>query len=274
MRFFLLSCLALSVTACAAGGDRPAPRHGPPGGRFGDHRGPGNPHGGGERGPRGRLFVSPMGEPFRAEAGGIDPETRWFEAADTNHDGVLSPVEFSADAMRFFALLDRAHDGEVDPDDIDYYESELLPEVRVAAGSGGGGGGVRSGGGGGRGGGRRGGGGGIGGGGIGGGGRHGGGAGQGSESGGAAAPRQPDDSKAGAARYGLFDYPEPITPLDTNFNRGISAAEFQAGAEARFALLDRAHAGVLHLADLPRVSAESFARPHRPGGPRPARDEE
>ncbi len=271
MRLFLLTCLAVTASVHAADavaqGDAP-----------GAHRGDGGP--GRRGGGGGRLFVSPMGEPFRAEPGAVDPETRWFEAADTNHDGVLTQAEFSADAMRFFALLDRGHDGEIDPDDIDYYESEMLPEVRVAAGSGGG---ARSGGGG-RSGGRRGGGGmgggtgggGMGGGGMGGGGRHGGGAGggEGGESGDAAALRQPDDSKAGAARYGLFDYPEPITPLDTNFNRGISPAEFQAGAEARFAMLDRAHAGVLHLADLPRVSAESFARPHRPGGPRPVRDEE
>lgn len=278
MRLIVLTCLALTVTACAAGPDRPASRRGPPGA----HHGPGGPRGGGDHGPRGRLFVSPMGEPFRAEAGGVDPEARWFEGADTNHDGALTAAEFSADAMRFFAVLDRGHDGEIDPDDIDYYESELLPEVRVAAGSGGGG--ARSGGGGGRGGGRRGGGGGMGGGGMGGdgmggGGRRGGGAGEGGESGGAAATRQPDDSKAGAARYGLFDYPEPITPMDTNFNRGISPAEFEAAADARFAMLDSAHAGVLRLKDLPRVSAESFARPHPPGGQRrsgqrPVRDDE
>ncbi|MGY2732894.1 EF-hand domain-containing protein [Sphingomonas sp. UYP23] len=280
MRLILLTCLALTTTAHAGSATAQQPMPGAPRGDVGPDR----------RGPvRGKLFVSPMGEPVRAEANGVDPETRWFETADTNHDGILTPAEFTADAMRFFAVLDRGHDGEIDPDDIEVYESELLPEVRVGGGPGGGGG-PRGGGGGGRGGGRRGGG--MGGGGMGGGGMDGGGmggggmggppgggGGEGSDSEAARPMRQPDNSKAGAARYGLFDYPEPITPMDTNFNRGISPAEFEAAADKRFAMLDSAHAGVLRLKDLPRVSAESFARPHppggpRPGGPRPVRDDE
>lgn len=258
MRLILLTCLALATTVQATGATAQQVPPSADRGDGGQHR---------RGGVGGRLFVSPMGEPFRSEASGIDPETRWFEGADTNHDGMLTPAEFTADAVRFFAMLDRGHDGEIDPDDIEVYESELLPEVRVAAG---GGAGARAAGAGGRGGGRRGGGG-MGGG-MGGGGRHGGRA--GGESDGAAAVRQPDDSKAGAARYSLFDYPEPITPMDTNFNRGISPAEFAAAADTRFALLDPKHVGVLRLKDLPRVSAESFARPHRPSGPRPVRDEE
>ncbi len=106
-------------------------------------------------GPRGRLFISPMGEPFRGERGGADPQDIWFQNADTDHDGALSRAEFSKDAARFFAVLDRGRDGEIDPDDIDYYETVLAPEIRVGGGGGGrftggagrGGGGHRGGGG-------------------------------------------------------------------------------------------------------------------------------
>jgi hypothetical protein len=77
-----------------------------------------------------RLFISPMGEPFRADH---DPQDIWFDRADTNHDGALSHDEFNKDAARWFAVLDRRHDGEIDPDDIEYYESVLAPEIRVDA---------------------------------------------------------------------------------------------------------------------------------------------
>ncbi|HEX7849985.1 MAG TPA: EF-hand domain-containing protein, partial [Sphingomonas sp.] len=104
-----------------------------------------------EERPRGRLFISPMGEPFR----GPDPIGAWFDGADANRDGALTLAEFVADADRFFLRLDRGHDGEIDPDDIDYYETVLAPEVRAggeggmtgARPSGGGGGGGRRGGG-------------------------------------------------------------------------------------------------------------------------------
>lgn len=66
---------------------------------------------GGPRPPHGRLFISPMGEPFRGE----DPIGAWFAGADANHDGVVTEAEFIADADRVFLLLDREHDGEIDP---------------------------------------------------------------------------------------------------------------------------------------------------------------
>ena len=81
--------------------------------------------------PRGQVFVSPMGEPFRSEAGGTAPVDLWFNAADTDHDGALTRAEFQADAKRFFLTLDRRHDGEIDPDDIEYYETVVAPEIRV-----------------------------------------------------------------------------------------------------------------------------------------------
>lgn len=202
--------------------------------------------------PRGRLFISPMGEPFR----GPDPVGMWFDGADANHDGVVTLAEFTADADRFFLRLDRGHDGEIDPDDIDYYETVLAPEIRtggeggMAAGrpSGGarrGGGGGRHGGGGGGGGGR-------------GGGRMGGGAGGGggdAQSSGSDSQPRYSDVKRGAARFSFFDYPEPVTVADTNFNRGVDPKEFRDAAADRFAMLDTNRDGKLTRAELPKLSA-------------------
>ena len=195
--------------------------------------------------PRGKLFISPMGEPFR----GPDPIGQWFDGADANHDGALTRAEFEADAARFFAVLDRGRDGEIDPDDIDYYETRLVPEIRVG-GEGGGmpggrtGGGRRGGGGGRRGGGPPGGGG-MGGGGMGGGG-------MGGDGAGSRPAQHYADTRRGAALYGFFDFPEPITVADANFNRGVDPGEFRA-ADARFALLDRNHDGRITRGDLPHI---------------------
>lgn len=193
--------------------------------------------------PRGRLFISPMGEPFR----GDDAVRLWFDGADTDHDGKLTPAEFVADAARFFAVLDRGHDGEIDPDDVEYYETVLAPEIRTGGdgAAGGGGGGAARGG---YGGGRRGGGGG------GGGRRGGGGSGGGRPSGGdgsAAQPQHYTEVRRGAARFGFLDYPEPVTAADTNLNRGVDAVEFRAAALDRFALLDRNHDGRITRDELP-----------------------
>ncbi|HEX7695264.1 MAG TPA: EF-hand domain-containing protein [Sphingomonas sp.] len=201
--------------------------------------------------PRGRLFISPMGEPFR----GADPVGAWFDGADTNHDGVLTLAEFIADADRFFMRLDRGHDGEIDPDDIDYYETVLAPEIRtggeMAGGGRPGGGGSRRGGG--RGGGRRGG--------SEGGGRMGsrGPGGEGGGSDGGASPRYAD-VKRGAARFSFFDYPEPVTIADTNFNRGVDPKEFRDAAVERFAMLDTNHDGKLTRAELPRLNAPTMGQ--------------
>jgi len=197
--------------------------------------------------PRGRLFISPMGEPFR----GPDPMGMWFDGADTNHDGVLTLAEFTADADRFFQRLDRGHDGEIDPDDIDYYETVLAPEIRTGGEGGmaasrpsgggrrGGGGGRHGGGGSGRGGGRMG----------------GGGSGDGQSSGSSDSQPRYSDVKRGAARFSFFDYPEPVTVADTNFNRGVDPREFRDAAAERFAMLDTKHDGKITRAELPKLSA-------------------
>lgn len=185
--------------------------------------------------PRGPLFLSPMGEPFRGTPGGPPPHEAWFDGADTDHDGALSEAEMVADAARFFALLDQRHDGEIDPDDIERYETILAPEIRT------GGPGVGPRGPGGRGpGGRR-------------GGLPGGGPGA---PGGGNGPRSDGEGpagKQGAARFGYLDYPQPVTVADRNLNRGVDPAEFAKAAVARFAMLDTNHDGRIEKGELPRL---------------------
>jgi hypothetical protein len=234
MRAILLTTFLLTAATAAHAQTEPAPP--------GEHRG-------GWGGPHGRLFVSPMGEPFRGEIDGASPQDRWFAGADTDHDGVLIVTEMEADAARFFALLDRGHDGEIDPKDIDYYENILLPEMR----SGGGGMGMMGGGG------HRGGGGH--------GGHHGGGGGHrgGGYGGGEGAARSAPggEVRQGAGRFGYFAFPEPVTAADRNFNRGVDPQEFQRAADERFALLDANGDGRIEKNELPALPSRPM-REHAP----------
>lgn len=208
---------------------------------------PERPRPGGGLPPRPALFISPMGEPFR----GPDSEDRWFAGADGNGDGELTAVEIVKDAERFFAILDLHQDGEIDPDDMQRYETVIVPELRVA----GAGGGPRAGAGGRRGGGRRGG---PGGGGPGGGGARGGGGGKGM-GGGASAGGGPGGQanvargRLGAGRFSYLDIAQPVASADSNFNRGTSLSEMTAAARQRFTLLDTNHDGKLTLSELPEI---------------------
>ncbi|MEA3080862.1 MAG: hypothetical protein QOD54_530 [Sphingomonadales bacterium] len=73
-----------------------------------------------------------MGEPFVGRTAGEDGLVVWFQQADRNHDAMLTVDEMSADADRFFEALDRTRDGEIDPDDINYYE-QMVPEIRAVS---------------------------------------------------------------------------------------------------------------------------------------------
>ncbi len=172
------------------------------------------------------FFISPMGEPFR----GPDAPGRWFDGADTNHDGVLTQAEMEADAARFFATLDRRHDGEIDPDDIEYYETVVAPQIRV----GNFGGYERPS------------------------------SGDDGDSDGPA--RQPAYVPQGAARFGYFDYPEPVTVADTNFNRGVDATEFRVAADKRFDALDKNHDGKIEKSELPKLGTPSIRSGEGRGG--------
>ena len=261
MRTVFLIALTGALTGALAGcaSDLPS-RRGPDGsGDAALRRSDGGADAGSAHG-RGQLFISPMGEPFRASQHAGAAQALWFAGADRDGDGRITEPEFQRDAMRFFVTLDRSNDGEIDPDDIAYYENVLVPEIRVASGgrglsSGGRGPGGRGGGGGGPGGGRRQGGG-------------GGGEGQGMRLGNDDA-RKTDTSireRLGAARFGFFDLPEPVIAADSNLNRGVDESEFSMAAATRFAALDRNHDGALTRGELPRAGAETW----RNGSDRPS----
>jgi Ca2+-binding EF-hand superfamily protein len=185
-------------------------------------------------------FISPMGEPFRARSATDDTLTKWFRQADRDGDGFLTAAEMQADAERFFAILDTDHDGEIDPDELAYYEYEIAPDVQVmsrtkrapgqlapAAIEGNSEKHVRE-----------------------------------------RGKRRRDEGYAslglggslqGAARYALLNIPEPVAAADTDFNRSITLDEFKQAAFARFQLLDSGGQGRLSLAQL-------AAMPHVPSG--------
>jgi Ca2+-binding EF-hand superfamily protein len=184
----------------------------------------------------GRLFISPMGEPFRADRGS-DPLATWFTQADRNHDGYVTLDEMQADAERFFASLDTNHDGEIDPDEINHYESAIAPEISDAPhydmdGTGDAEGGHGRGG-------------------------------HGGHHRGGASPRE-NETHQGAARFGLLDLPEPVSSADADFNRGVSLNEFRQAAGQRFLALDLDHTGKLSLAELEVIRPAPGATPNRP----------
>ena len=225
---------------------------------------PPSPPGNGAQSPgraAGRPFMSPMGEPFFGRTADEDGLTAWFEQADRNHDGSLSPDEMTADAQRFFDALDTNHDGEIDPDEIAHYENVIAPEVRTGfirspepqTANGeekGGWGGGRGGGGGG-------------------GGHHGGrGRHQGERSlGGGFGGGGDDEARAG--RYGLLEIPEPVASADSDFNRGVSVQEFRTAALQRFQLLDLNHTGRLSLSELQGIRQVAISDSKRPPATKP-----
>ena len=181
-------------------------------------------------------FISPMGEPFRARAADDDTLARWFNQADADRDGNLTVAEMQRDAARFFAVLDTDGDQEIEPDEVVHYEWEVAPDIQVMART------------------RR----------------------QPGEA--AAAPRPFKDDRAerkrrseqdaaalginglqGAARYGLLNMPQPVAAADADFNRGVTALEFQQAAWTRFQLLDSNRTGQLTLAQLATLRAASLA---------------
>ena len=197
-----------------------------------------------------QVFLSPMGEPFRAAAGQPYPSAAWLEAADANHDGMVDRAEFVAEAARFFRTLDRDHDGRLTPEEVAAYEADVAPEIALYA--------LRpdvtD---------RR----------------------RGEQDGarqrgdlGAAAPSRSGRSDyggpMGAGRYAWLNIPEPVAAADADINRVVDAGEFAAAAGRRFDALDAARRGGLRLADLPKTPAQAAIEgPCRPR-PKPRRQPE
>lgn len=190
-----------------------------------------------KRGPRcapnaQQLFISPMGEPFRAAPGAPYPSANWFARADSDHDGKLMMAEFVKDAEGYFETLDLNHDGEIDPAELTAYETKV-PEVQMyAMGGGPGGGHWRQ-------------------------------ETQGGSSDSDDAPQQPAypvyDGPMGAGSWTFLNIPQPVASADSDLNRGVSAREFRAAAIKRFGLIDTAHTGALTMATLMHTPAQDEA---------------
>jgi len=178
---------------------------------------------------RGPVFVSPMGQPFRAA-----PESRrppillWLAHADIDGDERISRDEFVNEAMMFFAnTLDANHDRAVVSAESTAFWREQAPEmlsartapVTVASQHRREGGGIR-------------------------GAREPDVAPPGTMPGampppGAANPRRgPPPERARQGRIALGAEIEPVMSCDRDFSRRVDAAEFQACAERRFFELD------------------------------------
>ena len=185
-------------------------------------------------GPRVRLFISPMGEPFR----GPDGFGAWLAGADADHDGAVTLAEFRADGERFFRLLDTDGNGYIDGFEMQAYERERVPEIGNVTVEDGGRGAGR---------------------GFFGGGRRGGKGGtppSGGEAGKAASAGQAGFKAAGrqgAARYSLLNIPQPVAQADEDWNGRITLVEWDHAATRRFALLDKENAG--------RLTRESLQAP-------------
>ncbi|HYD12311.1 MAG TPA: hypothetical protein VEC11_05650 [Allosphingosinicella sp.] len=158
-------------------------------------------------GPPVIVFISPMGEPFRRADGPGEPIERWFNGADTDRDGGVTVTEFQADAARFYVTLDVNRDGEIAPDEMSRYETQIAPEVQS---------GMRL-------------------------------TYQLDRNGRPIQPRRqrPGLGPYGMGTQALLTIPQPVISADADFNRGVSPAEFRHTAGQRFLLIDRNHDGRL-----------------------------
>jgi hypothetical protein len=190
------------------------------------------------------VFISPMGQPFRAKAGAPYPVVDWFKQADKDADGKIDHGEFMADAEAFFKVLDRNGDGVIDSYEVAIYEHNIAPEVlgfTVAVSD----------------------------------------LGSTARFGGARLwkaqlaepdlgnepPNEPGNPgealPTGAAPYTLIQTPEPITAADTNFDGRIRKASFMALADRRFTALDKKGDGYLTLAGLPKTYVQIRLEPKK-----------
>jgi hypothetical protein len=172
----------------------------------------------------GHIFISPMGEPFHTE-GGVSGAEQWFRDTDANHDQRITPNEMQDDAMRFFATLDVDHNHQIEPDEIERYESEVAPEIRVISTYGDPALAKQD------------------------------------DDGNVTDPPYP--TRIGAGRFGFLDAPEPVVSADFNMDRAISEQEFQTAALRRFKMLDLNEDGVITRDELPKLDIHPERRSGR-----------
>lgn len=179
------------------------------------------------------LFISPMGEPFLGSKD-APPDLAWFDGADADHDGKLSLAEMRADAARFYKTLDTDGSGEIDPAEIERYETRIAREIALREGAGGGPGGDAT------------------------------------LNGPDSLSDMPEGQvhyvgQGGAALFNYFGLPEPVASADANFNRGVSGQEFLRAAEQRFQMLDTNHDGSVARGELPPAPRGSKRKARRRG---------
>jgi hypothetical protein len=169
-----------------------------------------------------KTYIAPMGEPVRTD-GFTDPMKIWFDRADADHDGKLTLAELQADSDRFFVVLDTDKSGEIDPEEMSYYENVVAPEIKLyqrgqdkrprsreqkhdAK---------------------------------------------------AAARRRADyEAPYGAGLWASLNIPQPIVSADFDLNRGVSRAELDRAAANRWPLLDTANRGYLTYDTLAKSPAQ------------------
>jgi Ca2+-binding EF-hand superfamily protein len=189
------------------------------------------------------LFISPCGEPFEAPKKDAYPVVKWFNNADTNHDGRLTIEEMRTDADRFFKVLDRDGNGYIDGHEVTIYEFKIVPEILTPTGQ------LQT----------------------------------GiikvmmQSPSAAVAPISPTgaapgdenvyrerlNGTQGAVYYSLLREPEPVRSADRNFDYRITQKEFEEHSDRHFTALDTEKRGYLTLADLPKTDAEKAAKAHR-----------
>lgn len=190
--------------------------------------------------PPRQLFISPAGEPFRAEPDQPYPVSGWFGQADADHDGILTREEFTTDALAFFDRLDTDKDQIVDGFENLDYERNVAPEIIGVMPSPA----------------RR----------------------EGAAP--LALPptraeqvygqpsflhprgRPMPARRQGAAQYSLINEPHPVRGADADLDQRVSRGEAAAAARMRYGLLDADGDGRIVLADLPRTPAQAM-----PGAP-------
>lgn len=189
----------------------------------------------GDEGPppprREQLFISPVGEPFRAPRGQPYPVAVWFARADTDHDSALSREEFVADAIAFNASLDADHDGFVDGFEIADYEKNVAPEILSPLDRGD----------------------------------------EGPRAINMNLGKRPfigypkpldpgayGNTRNGAGLYGLINEVQPVAAQDSDLDRRIAVKEVGIAARDRFAILDKDRDGKLTLATLPKTPYQTI----------------